>query len=254
MRLRQVALVARDLDPVVAALCGVLGIEVAFRDPGVGVFRLRNAVMPLGDSFLEVISPLHADASAQRYLERRGGDAGYMVMLETRGLDAARERAAELGVREAWKIELPDIRAVHLHPRDLGAALLSLDQPEPPGAWRWAGPAWRDHVRTERTGLLRAAEIGCRDPRSVGQRWSRLLGRPLEAGAADGFAIALEAGTALRFVPVEDERAEGVCAVDVDAPRPEAVLEAARTWGLPVRDAALVLGGTRIRPLPASRA
>jgi hypothetical protein len=251
MRLRQVALVARDLDPVVAALCDVLGIEVAFRDPGVGVFGLHNAVLPLGDTFLEVVSPLAPDAPAQRYLERRGGDAGYMVMLETRELEAARKRAAELGVREAWGIELPDIRAVHLHPRDLGATLLSLDQPSPPGAWRWAGPDWRSHVRTERALGLRAAEIACREPRAVGERWSRLLGRPLEATEPDGLAIALEAGSALRFLPVRDAQGEGVCGVDVASPRPEAVLDAARNRGLPVRGDALVVGGTRLRPVPA---
>jgi len=55
MRLRQVALVARDLDPVVADCSAVLGVEVAFRDPDVSTFGLRNAVMPDGDTFLEVV-------------------------------------------------------------------------------------------------------------------------------------------------------------------------------------------------------
>jgi hypothetical protein len=57
MRLRQIALVARDLDTVVQDLCAVLGVEVCFQDPAVAVFGLRNAVMPLGDTFLEVVSP-----------------------------------------------------------------------------------------------------------------------------------------------------------------------------------------------------
>ena len=53
MRLRQVALVARDLDAAVEDVGGVLGIEVAYNDPGVGTFGLRNAVFPVGDTFLE---------------------------------------------------------------------------------------------------------------------------------------------------------------------------------------------------------
>ena len=46
MRLRQIALAATDLTASVDALTDVLGIEVAFNDPGVAAFGLVNAVMP----------------------------------------------------------------------------------------------------------------------------------------------------------------------------------------------------------------
>ena len=82
MRLRQIALAATDLGGTVDALVDVLGIEVSFNDPGVGVFGLENAVMPIGETFLEVVSPVREDASARRWIERRGGDAGYMVILQ----------------------------------------------------------------------------------------------------------------------------------------------------------------------------
>ena len=55
MRLRQVALVARKLGTAVEEIREVLGIEVGFADPGVGVFGLENAVLPVGDTFLEVV-------------------------------------------------------------------------------------------------------------------------------------------------------------------------------------------------------
>src|SRR3989442_15299063 len=98
MRLRQIALVARDLEPVVADLCGVLGIEVAFRDPGVAAFGLHNAVMPIGNTFLEVVSPVRDGTTAGRLLERRGGDGGYMVILQTADLEADPRRLATPGV------------------------------------------------------------------------------------------------------------------------------------------------------------
>ena len=53
MQLRQIALAARELAPTVDTLTEVLGIEVAFNDPGVGVFGLENGVMPIGETFLE---------------------------------------------------------------------------------------------------------------------------------------------------------------------------------------------------------
>jgi hypothetical protein len=76
VRLRQAVLVARDLDAVVAELREALGLGEPFRDPGVGAFGLRNAVMALGDTFVEVVSPVREGTSAGRHLDRRGGDGG----------------------------------------------------------------------------------------------------------------------------------------------------------------------------------
>src|SRR5262249_58213429 len=102
MRLRQIAFAAKDLDAVVGDLCAGLGIEVSFNDPGVGVFGLRNAVMPVGDTFLEVVSPVQPDTAAGRYMERRGGDCGHMVMVQTAGSGAAPPRAAPHGRAGEW--------------------------------------------------------------------------------------------------------------------------------------------------------
>jgi hypothetical protein len=212
MRLRQVALVAHDLDPVVEALCTTLGIRVAFRDPGVRVFGLRNAVMPVGDTFLEVVSPVEAGTSAGRFLERRGGDGGYMVILQTDDLAADRRRLAGLGVRVVWETTLPDIATVHLHPRDVGGAIVSLDQPEPPASWRWGGPEWERHVRTAVVDAIAGAEIQSGHPAAVARRWSEVLGRPAREVAAGEWEIAL-AGSWARFVPDRDGRGEGLSAV-----------------------------------------
>src|ERR1043166_10241390 len=98
MQLRQTVLVARDLDAVVADLTAVLGIEVAFNDPQVREFGLRNAVMPIGDTFLEVVSPIDPQATAQRYLERRRGDGGYMLIVQCR----SEERRVGKECRSRW--------------------------------------------------------------------------------------------------------------------------------------------------------
>ena len=52
LRLRQIALVARELEPVLDDLRDVLGIEVAYRDPGVGRYGLENALLPIGNQLL----------------------------------------------------------------------------------------------------------------------------------------------------------------------------------------------------------
>ena len=76
MRLRQIAFVAKDLKATTEELCDVLGIEVAYRDPGVGKWGLENIVAPIGGAFLEIVAPKEEGTSAGRYLARRHGDGG----------------------------------------------------------------------------------------------------------------------------------------------------------------------------------
>lgn len=92
IRLRQVALVADDLAAAEAAIVEELGIELCFRDPGVAEFGLHNALFPVGDKLLEVVSPIQDGTTAGRLLDKRGGDGGYMVILEVDDLDEARRR------------------------------------------------------------------------------------------------------------------------------------------------------------------
>ena len=75
MRLRQIALVARDLRPVEDSICETFGLEVCYRDPGLAHFGLRHGLYPIGDHILEVVVPKQPGTSAERFLERRGSDA-----------------------------------------------------------------------------------------------------------------------------------------------------------------------------------
>ena len=75
-RLRQAVVAARDLDAVAGELRERLSLAEPFADPGVGHFGLRNAVFALGDTFLEVVSPVQENTAAGRLIERRGGDCG----------------------------------------------------------------------------------------------------------------------------------------------------------------------------------
>jgi hypothetical protein len=246
MRLRQIALVARELEPVVGDLCAVLGLEVCYRDPGVAEFGLHNALMPIGTSFLEVVSPVREGTTAGRLLERRGGDGGYMVIVQTDDLEADRKRMAELGVRVVWKVDLSDAATIHLHPRDVGAAIVSLDAMRPPESWRWAGPDWRKHVRGDVTRALVGAELQSPDPEALAKRWAQVFARPVSAGPDGSHVIPLDFGT-LRFVRASDGRGEGVSGIDVTVRDPAEVLARAKARGVPAHRDVVEICGTRIR-------
>ncbi len=244
MRLRQVALVARELEPVVRELCAVLGVEVAYRDPLVKLFGLHTALLPIGETFLEVVSPTQDGTTAGRLLERRAGDGGYMVILQTRDLEAERRRVEALGVRVVWETKIEGAATIHLHPKDLGGAIVSLDVMDPPDSWAWAGPHWKSHVRREVVSEIVAVELQGADPAAMAARWAEVLGRPPAERAGETYRIPLEAGT-LRFVPDRDGRGDGVSGLDLrgDAER---VLAAARTRSLPYDGDAVQICGTRL--------
>src|ERR1044072_4219726 len=105
VRLRQVALVAAELEPAADALREALDPGEPLRDPGVGEFGLENVVFSVGDTFIEVVSPVREGTTAGRYLDKRGGDSGYMAIFQVPDTPAARTRAEELGVRVVWKID-----------------------------------------------------------------------------------------------------------------------------------------------------
>src|ERR1700687_190342 len=125
LRMRQICLVARALAPVVETFRGVFGLEVCHRDPGVGKYGLENALFAVGNGFLEVVAPVRGGTTAGRYLERRGGDGGYMVITQCADLAARRTRCEAVGVRIAHEIGYPEYRELQLHPRAVAAAMLS---------------------------------------------------------------------------------------------------------------------------------
>jgi hypothetical protein len=248
MRIRQVAIAAAALEPVVEDLRAVLGLEVCFHDPGVDVFGLRNALLPVGDTFLEVLAPIRTSTAVGRFLERRAGPGVYMVIVQTDDLAADRERVDKLGVRVVWQATLPDIATIHLHPRDVGAALLSLDEARPADSWRWAGPAWREHVRTACVHGISGVRIEAAQPAGLAARWSQVLGRPTLRSRDGSLAIRLE-GSAIGFTEAARGESDGVCALDLASTKEgrAAALATARLRGLVTRNQELSIAGTWLR-------
>jgi hypothetical protein len=175
-RLRQAVIAVGDLDRPVELLRSELGLQEPFADPAVDYFGLQNAVFAIGDTFLELVSPVREGTAAGRLLERRGADCGYMAMLQVDDAAAARERARRLGMREVFEVELDDIAEAHLHPADIGGAIVSVSEPRPPESWRWGGPDWQGRSVS---GAVRGLTVAVADPTAVGDRWREIAGGPI---------------------------------------------------------------------------
>ena len=248
LRLRQIALVARQLAPVVDDLSAVFGIEVAYRDPGVAAFGLENAVFPIGSQFLEVVAPVREGTAGGRYLERRGGDGGYMVILQCDEHAPRKRRVAELGIRKAFAQDEPEYRLMQLHPRDTGGSFLEIDEQiggeDPNGPWQPAGRDWRAAVRTDVVRAIAAAEIQADEPSALAGRWGEILEIPVERNGAA--SLRLDNAT-IRFVAATDGRGEGLGGVDLVVADRARLLAAAERRGCRSGDGHVLLCGTRFR-------
>ena len=128
-------------------------MDGAFPGPGLAALGLGNLGDGIGVQFLEGVVPTALTAPAARYLSR-SGDGGYMANFKTGDLAFARARVDALKIRRVWNIDLPDISASHLHPGDVGAAIVSIDEARPAASWRWGGPGWE--TRASAGKLIRA--------------------------------------------------------------------------------------------------
>lgn len=215
-------LAARDLDKVAAQVEEELAVARPFHDEGVAHFGLRNAVYAVGDTFLEIVSPLRGDTAAGRYIQRRGGDCGYMAMFQVEDAPATRARVENLGIRLVWDTTHEDIVDLHLHPKDVPAAIVALDIVDPPGSWRWGGPDWTARVPSYGPGGVLGLTVAAVDPRATAQRWAAVLG--VAASATDELILAGGEQT-VRFVAASEPGGEGIVGARVAVTGPPGVVE-----------------------------
>ncbi len=253
LRLRQIALVAEELAPVEEALQDVLGVKVCFRDPGVGHFGLENALFPIGNQLLEVVAPIRENTAGGRYLERRGGDGGYMVITQCDDHAPRRARVEALGIRIVNQFEHEEFRNMQLHPKDTGGSFFEIDEQlgphahDPDGPWEPAGPDWKAGQVLDRVTGIAAAEVQCDDPEAVAARWADIAEIDL---VRDGQTPIMPLdNAAVRFVPCTDGRPEGLGGMDVTTADKAAILKAAEARGLVTGPNQIYLCGMRINLL-----
>ena len=233
MRLRQIALVAKALSPTVDDLTDIFAIDRGYDDPGVGEFGLHNAVIPIGDTYLEVVSPKQDGTTAERLIQKRGGDGGYMVILQVEDIEKHRSLADEHAIRRIWNADFPEAKAFHMHPKDIGGPITSLDEMTPPESWKWAGPDWEARVKTERLSSIVGADIQSDTPEAMARRWSTVLDRAVDQSGDHTYQITFDDDSFVRFIPDRDGRGEGLHAVTLKTTDKDAVIAAAQKETLP---------------------
>ena len=206
LRLRQVCLVAADLEREAARIKEALGLEECYRDPNVAKYGLENVLFPVGTSFIEIVSPTRPGTAAGRFLERNG--RGYMVIMDCDDPGRFQKRAEALNLRVANLIRHDAYFGVQFHPRDTGAAMLEFNSTaggaDPMGPYAPAGPDWQKAIRNAVVRRLTAVEIASPDPAGLAARWAKLFEKPVTENR-----IELDSG-AIRFLQGPEEAFTGV--------------------------------------------
>ena len=241
MDLRQLVMVSSLRDPIVDSLCNLFDIKVSFNDPGIAHFGLENAVLPVGTDFLEVVSPVEENTTAGRYLDRRNGDGGYMVIIQVDDFLAAKQSVKDNNITVVWESDHPEARAIHLHPKQMGGAILSLDWMSPKESWKWAGPNWDKFVNTSLVNRFVGVEIQAENPEDMKNTWQSVLN--LKGERVTGNQINLD-NTWIRFLEDEDGRGAGVSAFCLEANDNDKLFEKASDLGLVYEDN-IMIGGVK---------
>jgi hypothetical protein len=261
LRLRQICLVAPELEPVVDAVRSIFGLEVCHRDPGVGQYGLVNALFVCGHQFLEVVAPVREGTTAGRYLQRSGGRGGYMAIFDTHDPERRRAHAQALGLRIAHAMDYPGFVGSQLHPLDCRATMLEFDRSlgneDLDGAYWPAGPHWRDQQRLDRVSGLPWIDVQSPDPDDLAAHWSRIIEAPIARNAAGEATMRFELG-GVRFVSAPPGSPERLDALHIEVADAGRTLAAARGLGCVSdgagTDAGFMLAGVRWIPHTAALA
>src|SRR5882724_11130505 len=180
MRLRQICLVAPQIEPAVGDIAGIMGLSVCYRDGNVAKYGLENALLPVDTILLEVVAPFQPGTAAGRFIDKTLGRGGYMAIFCCDDPDARGRAANAMGVRTANVIDHPPYHGVQLHPQDCRAAFIEFNHTEGSddtlGPYPPAGPDWQKSIRKDVTQALVGVEMESPEPEELARHWGQIIG------------------------------------------------------------------------------
>ena len=163
-----------------------------------------------------------------------------MIIVQVDDLQESKALVSQKGIDIVWETDLPEAKAIHLHPKQTGGAILSLDWMNPKDSWKWAGPNWTDHISGPISGV-EGVEIQSNNPQEMFETWSQILGNPRMN--KEDWVIYLD-NTWIKFIPDLDGRGPGVSSFILRCNEIERIQKKAEALEL-LHDDAILLGGMK---------
>ena len=188
LRLKQICLVAPNLEPAASDIASVMGLDICYRDPAVGAYGLENVLYPVDTTLLEIVAPTRPGTAAGRFLDKINGHGGYMVIFTASDVERRREHAKAIGIRIAHIIDKPTFYGIQLHPADCRAAFVDFNRTQDSdgilGPYTVAGPNWQKHIRKDTTQALVGIEVESPDPANLAAHWAKIIEVPVGKSAS----------------------------------------------------------------------
>ena len=246
MRLRQLVFVSKERDRLAKEICDVFELKEAYNDPGLINFGLKNVLIPLNDTFFEIVMPVQENTTAERFFDKTGGEGGYMIIVDVENFEKENDRIKNSKIKIIWngdrKEENIHARTIHLHPKQVGGAILSLDKMIPEDEWLWAGTNWKKHINKSIVDSISGVILKSRDPDKLCSQWELALGKKRDSGEI--FNISLDQSN-ISFVHDKNSIEDGIHAFIVKALNREKIIENAKLKGLLVNEE-ITVGGVKI--------
>jgi hypothetical protein len=247
LRLRQICLVAPQLEPVISDIAAIMGLAVCYRDGNVAKYGLENALLPVDTILLEVVAPFREGTAAGRFIDKTEGRGGYMAIFCCDDPDERGKRANAMGVRTANVITHAPYHGVQLHPRDCRSAFIEFNHTDGSddmlGPYPPAGPDWQKFIAKDVTQALIGVEMQSPDPQGLASHWGKIIGVTAGNGG-DGEAELKLPNCSFRFVKGESEIMSGL---DFRVGSVSAVCDAAKARGYQVSGSEISICGVTFK-------
>ena len=246
MRLRQLVFVSKERDRLAKEICDVFDLKEAYNDPGLISFGLENVLIPLNDTFFEIVMPVQENTTAERFFEKIGGEGGYMIIVDVKNFEQENERVKNSEIKIIWNGNRQEegihARTIHLHPKQVGGAILSLDKMIPEDEWLWAGTNWKKHINKSLVDCISGVILQSSDPNKLCSQWELALGKKRDSSSALNISLDQSNISFIKDLSSEEDKIYAFVIKTLDR---EAVIENAKLKGFLI-NGEIYIGGIKI--------
>lgn len=175
--IRHYVLATSHIETVSAELQEFLVIPPGERHDMAEILGFRNEMMKIGNTLLEMVQPVKPDHRLHRWLAERGGDGGYMIVLQTFDAEALRARAAAEKLRLTRDMQFRGQQMIQFDPRRFGTHFETYQYSLPNG-W-WGDPDGRNYGKSQVAEEIVGAEVAVENPTEIAAQIGRLFESPV---------------------------------------------------------------------------
>lgn len=176
--IRHYVLATHDLKAVSSQLQDFLQVDQGFRHDMSAALGFTNEMMMIGQTMVEIIQPVAPDHRVHAWLAERGGDGGFMIVLQTFDAEAFRARTTAEKLRLARDMQFRGQDMIQLDYKRFGTRFETYQYSLPDG-W-WGDPVGRSYAKSKVAAEIVGAEVAVENPREIATQIGGLFQSPVK--------------------------------------------------------------------------